>query len=396
MDTTHQYILIGGALGVLSILAGAFAGRFKAPLLLVFLGLGMLAGEDGFGGIVFEDFNTSYLLGSLALAVILFEGGLKTDRATVRLAAWPATALATLGVLLCAGGIGAVAHSLFPVDWAQALLVGAVGAPTDAAAVATLLRIGGVKVPARTSAILELESGLNDPVSVFLTVLAVTLVLHPGQMTAGHALLMLVREMLGGAVIGIFGGCCLLWLLRRLRAEPGIYPVLVFAGALTIFGGAQVLEASGFLAIYIAGFIVGNYRHEATQSVGVFFDAFAWLAQIGLFLLLGLLVTPHALLDVLKPAMVVAVALIFLVRPAATLICLAPFRVALPEIGFISWVGLRGAVPIYLTLIPVLAGLPRGQLLFGLVFVVVVASLLLQGWTVGPAAKLFGFGKTAA
>ena len=210
MQAAHQFILLGGLLGVLSILAGAFAGRFHAPLLLVFLALGMLAGEDGFGGIVFNDFYISYLLGSLALAVILFEGGLKTERATVSLALWPAAALASFGVLLSAGGIGALTHWLFPVTWPQALLIGAATAPTDAAAVATLLRAGGAKIPARTGAILELESGLNDPVSVFLTVLAVTLIAHPGQTGVAQALVMLLREMVGGAAFGVAGGLCLL------------------------------------------------------------------------------------------------------------------------------------------------------------------------------------------
>jgi potassium/hydrogen antiporter len=394
MSGAHSSIFVIGILGVLSILASAFAMRLKAPLLLVFLGFGMLAGQDGPGGIVFNDFQASYFFGSLALMVILFNGGLKTERSMVSAAIWPSLILATLGVFISAAGISAVARLLFHLTWAQALLIGAAVAPTDAAAVATLLKIGAVKVPFRVAAILEMESGLNDPISVFLMIFAVDLVLHPAGVTLGEAAMMVSREMLGGAVIGIAGGYALLGLLKVLKAEPGIFPVLAFAGALTIFGGAQVVATSGFLAIYIAAFIVGSHPHRNDNSVQEFFDAFAWVAQIGLFLLLGLLVTPHDLLQIVKPAMVVSVSLILLARPIATFICLTPFRVPPREMGFISWVGLRGAVPIYLTLIPVLAGLPRGYLLFGLVFVVVVTSLVIQGWTVGLAARVFGFNKS--
>jgi cell volume regulation protein A len=394
MNSAHELILLGGVLGLVSILGGAFAARFKAPLLLVFLLLGMLAGENGPGGIVFNNFEASYLLGSLALAVILFEGGLKTGRGMVTIALWPSMLLATLGVLITAGFIAAVAVWLFHLSWLQALLIGAAVAPTDAAAVATLLRQSGVKLPPRLGAILELESGLNDPISVFLMVFAVTLLTHPGSMTLAHGVILVLREMLGGIAFGLAGGFGLVWLLRTLRAEPGIFPVLAFAGALSIFGAAQCVEASGFLAVYIAGFIVNDRQHKHAGMVGAFFDAFAWVAQIGLFVLLGLLVTPAHFGAIWKPAVVTSFALMLLARPLAGFVCLAPFGVKWREIGFISWVGLRGAVPIYLTIIPVLAGLPGGQLLFSLVFVVVVMSLVIQGWTVGVAAKLLGFGKT--
>jgi cell volume regulation protein A len=389
MHTAHILIFLAGLLAIVSIWAGAFASRLKAPLLLVFLLLGMLAGEDG-AGIAFSDMGTAYLLGSLALTVILFEGGIKTHRSMLGLALFPASLLATLGVVISAAGI-AYAATWFGLSWAQALLLGAAVAPTDAAAVGTLLRQGGIRLPERVGAILELESGLNDPISVVLMVLGVDLILHPGLLTPGHALLLVAQEMLGGAAIGIGGGFLLLWLLRQLRAEAGIYPVLALGGAMAIFGGAQTLETSGFLAVYLAGFIVGNYGHEQRQAVTAFFEAFSWAAQIGLFVLLGLLVTPHELLALIRPALFVAGLLIAVARPVASFICLLPFRMPMRQIGFISWVGLRGAVPIYLTLIPVLSGLPRANVLFELVFVVVVMSLVVQGWTAGPAARLAGF-----
>ena len=393
MNLAHFTIFVIGLLGVMSILASAFAMRLKAPILLIFLCLGMLAGQDGPGGIVFKDFQASYLYGSLALTVILFDGGLKTERAMVSAVIWPSVILATIGVFISAAGISAVARLFFHLTWAQALLIGAATAPTDAAAVATLLKSGTAMIPFRVAAILEMESGLNDPISVFLTIFAVDLILHPAAMTISAAAIMVSREMLGGAVIGVGGGFVLLSLLKILKVEPGIFPVLAFAGALTIFGGAELLETSGFLAIYLAAFIIGSHPHRNASSVQEFFDAFAWVAQIGLFLLLGILVTPHDLLSIVKPAMAISASLILLARPIATFICLTPFRLPVREMGLISWVGLRGAVPIYLTLIPVLAGLPRGYLLFGLVFVVVVTSLLVQGWTVGLAARVFGFNK---
>jgi len=389
MQTAHILIFLAGLLAIVSIWAGAFAARLKAPLLLIFLVLGMIAGEDG-AGIVFNDMGAAYLLGSLALAVILFEGGMKTHRSMLGVALAPSAMLATSGVVITAGGI-AYAATLFGLTWPQALLLGAAVAPTDAAAVATLLRQGGIRLPEQVGAILELESGLNDPISVVLMLLGVDLLLHPGSLGIADAVLLICKEMLGGAAIGIGGGFLLLWLLRRLQAEPGIYPVLACGGALAIFGGAQSLGTSGFLAVYLAGFIAGNYRHDHAHSVNQFFEAFAWAAQIGLFVLLGLLVTPHELLALIRPALFVGGLLIVVARPVAAFLCLAPFRLPVAQIGFISWVGLRGAVPIYLTLIPVLSGLPRANVLFELVFVVVVMSLVVQGWTVGPAARLCGF-----
>jgi len=394
VDSAHLSLLLIGLLGIAAIMASVVASRVKAPLLLVFLCLGMLAGQDGFGGIAFNDFNQAYFLGSLALTIILFNGGLKTERSLISIAIWPATLLATIGVVITAAGIGGVARLLFHLTWPQALLIGAAVSPTDAAAVGTLLKSGSFKVPERVAAILEMESGLNDPISVFLMIFAVSLVLHPAAMTIGHASELLVREMAGGVVFGIAGGAVLLLLLNFLNVEQGIFPVLASAGALAIFGGAQVLETSGFMATYIAGFVVGSRMRRNAPALQEFFDAFGWIAQIGLFLLLGLLVSPHELIKVWKPAAVVSVCLIFIVRPIATYVCLRPYGVPLRDMNFIAWLGLRGAVPIFLTLIPVLAGLPRGFLLFGLVFVVVVTSLVVQGWTVGWAARLSKYERT--
>lgn len=388
MELSHHLILLGGMLGLVSIFAGLLSARFGTPLLLVFLLLGMLAGEDGPGGIAFDDYYAAYLIGSVALAAILFDGGLNTERQMIETALWPALTLATAGVLTSAGIIGAIVVLAWSTPWANALLIGAIVVPTDAAAVAVLLRMGGVKLPERVAGVLEVESGLNDPMSVFLTILLVGWLLAPTGLSAGHTLLLFAEEMGGGAAIGIGGGFALVWALRSLKTEAGLYPVLALAGALTLFGGAQSLGASGFLAVYLAGVIVGNRDHQAKRGVVRFFEAFAWLAQISLFLMLGLLVTPHELPPVVVPALAVAVALMLVARPAAVLLCLLPFRYSLREAAFVSWVGLRGAVPIYLAIIPVLAGVRDAELLFGVAFIVVIVSLVAQGWTIAPAARL--------
>jgi NhaP-type Na+/H+ and K+/H+ antiporter len=396
LNTAHELILVGGALGLLSILAGVASARFHAPLLLVFLLLGMLAGEDGPGRIVFNDFSASYLIGSIALAIILFEGGLKTERTMIRAAFGPSLALATIGVAITAAIVGAAAVWLFSLSWNQALLIGAVLAPTDAAAVNTLLRASRVSVPERVTAALELESGLNDPMSVFLTVLLVQGLTTPEGLTTGHAVVMFLEEMAGGAIAGVAGGYALLWLLRRLPVELPIYPVLALTSALAIFGGAQTVGASGFLAVYLMGVIVGVNRFESHRALVYAAEAFAWLAQIMLFVLLGLLVTPHRLLPLIGSILAITAVLLVLARPIATFVCLLPFGYSGRETAFASWVGLRGAVPIYLTIVPVLEGVRNGNLLFGVVFGVVIASLVLQGWTISAAARVLGFGKAPA
>ena len=389
MEASHHLILLGSALVLLSIFAGVFSARFGAPLLLVFLGLGILAGEEGPGGILFRDFHAAYLIGSIALAIILFDGGLRTDPKDVRRALWPSLALATIGVIVTAAIVGAAAALLFSTSWTRGLLIGAIVAPTDAAAVSALLHLRRLELRARVAAILEIESGINDPISVLLAVLLVNLLVAPAPLPVSHIVALLAREIVGGAAFGIGGGYLLLALVNRLEATSGLYPILALAGGTALFGAAQTAGASGFLAAYLAGLILGSHRHRATQVINQAFDAFAWLSQIVLFLMLGLLVTPSALVPILGPSLVVAAVLMLVARPVAVALCLLPFRYTAPEIAFISWVGLRGAVPIFLAIIPVLAGLPDAAMFFGVAFIVVLISLILQGWTVATAARMF-------
>lgn len=392
----HELILLGGALGLLSIIAGLISRRVGAPMLLVFLAFGMLAGEDGVLGIPYDDFTSAYLIGSVGLALILFEGGLKTPVLMLRLAFWPAAVLATIGVALTAFILGIFVVLVDHVPLAGALLVGACAAPTDAAAVAVLLRRAGAALPERLLALLEVESGLNDPMSVFLTILLLRLIAEPGMVGAGQAVLLFFEEMAGGAALGLAGGWALGRLLKYLPLEASLAAVLVMAGGLAVFGLAQLLGASGFLAIYLAAVMTGAIRHRHRQEVEHFFEGMAWLAQIVLFLMLGLLVTPHDLPPYLPGAVIGAAVLIFLARPVAVFACLLPFRFTIRETAFASWVGLRGAVPIYLSIIPALVDPNRDQRLFASIFILVIASLVVQGWTVGVAARLLGYGRHTA
>jgi potassium/hydrogen antiporter len=386
LDAVSIGILLGALLVLAGIMSSLVAMRFGAPLLLVFLLLGMLAGEGGPGGLKFDDVRTTYVVGSIALALILFDGGLRTRFATFRNVLAPAAMLATAGVLLTAALTAPVAWVLLPVNWTEALLVGAVVASTDAAAVFFLVHAGGLRLRPRVAATLEVESGSNDPFAVLLTVLLVEF-LSIGEQSWRHVLAVLAEQAVLGTIIGVLGGRAIVAVLNRLGLPQGLHAPFVTVSALVIFGLAAALHASGFLAVYLAGLVVGNRPARAHNTVVVFLDAVTWLAQIVMFVLLGLLVWPGRLVDSIWPALAVAAMLMFVARPAAVFLCLAPFRFPWREKAFISWVGLRGAVGIFLASIPLLVGLPHAHLYFDIAFVVVLTSLLIQGWTIAFAAR---------
>ena len=386
LDTFSIAILLGSLLVLAGILSSLVALRFGAPLLLVFLLLGMLAGEGGPGGLKFDDIGTAYMVGSIALALILFDGGLRTRLATFRNVLAPAATLATAGVLITTLLTAPVAKLVLGIGWTQALLVGAVVASTDAAAVFLLINARGLRLRSRVRATLEVESGTNDPFAVFLTLMLVELI-SVGESSAWHVALEFGREAVLGAIIGIVGGRLVVLALNRVALPQGLHAPFVATAALVIFGGAQIAHASGFLAVYLAGIIIGNRPTRAHNSVVTFLDAATWLAQIVMFVLLGLLVWPHRLADSLAGAVVIAAVLMLVARPVAVFLCLAPFGFPWREKLFLSWVGLRGAVAIFLASIPLLVGLPAGYLFFDVAFVVVLSSLLIQGWTVAYAAR---------
>ncbi len=392
LDSLHaiDLRLVAGALLVLAGIASSLlARRFGAPLLLVFLVFGMLLGVDGPGGIRFYDYRTTYLIGSLALALILFDGGLRTRLGDVRNALLPSTLLATLGVVITAALTAVVARALFGFSWTQGLLLGAIIASTDAAAVFFLLRAGGLQLHKRCNATLELESGSNDPVAVFLTILLTGWLAHEGSGGLTDFVLRLGAQGSLGAMAGVAGGLCLAQALNRLALPAGLYPLLAMSSAVAVFAFTNTIGGSGFLAVYLAGVIVGNRKIRAIANIQSVLDATTWMAQLVMFLLLGLLVDPLRLLDVLWPALGVAAFLMLVARPVAVWLCLAPFGYRKGELAFIAWVGLRGAVGIFLASIPMLAGLPNAVLYFNVAFVVVIASLLIQGWTLSPAARVF-------
>ncbi|MEN6542568.1 potassium/proton antiporter [Parvibaculum sp.] len=393
MEFANHIILIAAGLITFSIFAGVLSSRIGAPLLLVFLAFGMLAGEDGLGGIQFQDFRVAYLTGSLALAVILFDGGLRTTREQFRHALSPAIVLATVGVAVTAGIVGVAAHYLLGYNWVEGLLLGAIVGPTDAAAVFLLLHLRGLRLKPRVGSALEVESGLNDPMSIFMTLALVGLAAHGfpkggwGE-TALQLGLDFLWQMGGGLLFGLVGGQVVLRAVNRLKFSAGIYPIFAGALALVVFAAAQTVEASGFLAIYLVGTTLGNNPHRATAEISRFSDGLSWLAQICMFLMMGLLVTPSRLVGVLVPSLAIAAVLILVARPVAVFLSLAPFKYARGERSFISWVGLRGAVPIFLGTIPVLEHVRHAQTIFSVAFVVVIASLVVQGWTISWAAKL--------
>ena len=388
MELWNTAILVGALLLVVSIVASDISARLGAPLLLVFIALGMLAGEDGPGGIRFDDFEITYGIGTLALAVIILDGGMRTRREQFRVTLWPAASLATAGVLLTALLTGVFAAWLLGLHWLQGMLIGAIVASTDAAAVFALLRHARTTLQERVASTIEVESASNDPMAIFLTV-AVLELLAAGRTQFEAGVFLAFAHQFGiGAALGLAGGRLVVMLINRLRLHSGLYPLLAMAGGLLVFGVTQQLGGSGFLAIFLAGVVIGNSRLQAAQNILRVHDGLAWLAQIVLFIILGLLVTPSEFAHIAAPALAIAAFLILAARPLAVAVSLAPFRFPWREQAFISWVGLRGAVPVVLALFPLMYGVENARLYFNVAFFIVLVSLVLQGWTIAPAARL--------
>jgi cell volume regulation protein A len=386
LDSVSIAILLGAVLVMAGILSSLLALRFGAPLLLVFLLIGVAAGDSGPGKLQFDDLRTTYLVGSVALALILFDGGLRTRFQSISAVIAPSMVLATIGVLLTALITAPVAKYALDLNWTEALLVGAVVASTDAAAVFLLVHAQGLRLRPRVGATLEAESGTNDPFAVFLTLMLVELI-SVGGSSFTHVAVELGREAVLGAIAGVVGGRLVVFSLNRVALPQGLHAPFVLTAALVIFGAAQIAHASGFLAVYLAGIIVGNQPTRAHNAVVTFLDAATWLAQIVMFVLLGLLASPQRLVGSIGPAVIVALVLMLVARPIAVFVCLAPFRFNWREKLFIAWTGLRGAVAIFLASIPMLVGLSKAYLYFDVAFVIVVISLLLQGWTLAAAAR---------
>ena len=387
-------ILVTGILLLLGIVSSKLSTRLGMPVLVFFLLVGMLAGSEGVGGIEFENYRLAHAIGTLALTIILFDGGLGTTLGAVRLSWKPSLLLATLGVAITAVITGVAAAWILEISLLEGLLLGSIVGSTDASAVFSILRSGGVGLPKRIATVLEVESGSNDPMAIFLTIGCIELLL--GNVDFGPGLLgLFASQMLVGTALGLIGGYGSIWVVNRIElGAAGMYPVLVSALCLLTYGAAVQLGGSGFLAVYLAGVLIGNKRLLFQQGIRRFHDAMAWLAQILMFVTLGLLCFPTRLLEVSGKAILISIVLMFVARPVAVLMSALPFRFNLKELTFISWVGLKGAVPITLATFPLIFATEeqpmQAQLLFDVVFFIVVISAIIQGTSLTPVARWLG------
>ncbi len=383
-------MLVAGIVMVVAILATRLSVRLGIPALILFLGTGMLAGSDGIGGIWFDDPALTWMLGTAALAILLFSAGLDTHLDQIRSVLAPGLVLASVGVAVCTGLTAVFYATVFDRPLGEGILLGAIVSSTDAAAVFGVLRSTGIRLRGRIQPLLEMESGSNDPVAIFLTLTA-SAALVGAAPSLGEVALGMMGQLMLGLAGGWLGGVAIAWAVNRLKApQEGLYPVFVGAMAAAIFGATALAHGSGFLAVYVAGMVAGSRAMIRHRAILRFHDALAWLAQIGMFVLLGLLVFPSRLPDVAGEGLAIAGFLLFIGRPLSVFVSLTPFGVPLREQAMVAWVGLRGAVPIVLAAWPRVLGVPGSERIFDIVFFVVTCSVLLQGMSLGWVARLLG------
>jgi cell volume regulation protein A len=358
------------------------------PTLIIFIGIGMLAGSEGPGGIYFDDPVLSQAIGIIALIFILFSGGLETNWTSVKKVVAPGALLATAGVFLTAAILGFYISYIFNLSLLTGLLIASIISSTDAAAVFSILRSKNISLKGDIRPLLELESGSNDPMAVFLTIGIIQLILIP-EKNVFDIVVLFFLQMGIGAVIGFFAGKLIVYVLNRLRfSYEGLYPVFLLAFIILTFSVTAYLNGSGFLAVYIAGIMTGNSLFIQKRGTIRFFDGLAWLSQIAMFVTLGLLVFPNELITVTGTGLLIAAFLMFIARPVSVFAVLSFFKFNWREKAFISWVGLRGAVPIILATFPLISGIPQADIIFNIVFFIVLTSAILQGWFLPPVAKV--------
>lgn len=385
-----EYLLLVFSLLILtSIGIAKLFDNLGIPTILLFIGVGMLAGSEGLGGIQFNDARLAQSIGIIALVLILFSGGIDTNWQSVKSSVLPASLLATLGVLLTAILVGVFVMYLLEIPLLWGILVGAIISSTDAAAVFSILRGKNSRLKENVQPLLELESGSNDPMAVFLTIGTIELILNPAYGFI-NIVLLFIYQMGLGLIAGLLFGRAIVYLLNKLTfSYEGIYPVFALALIVMTFGITTVAGGSGFLAVYVAGLIVGNSSFIQKKGLIRFFDGLAWLGQIAMFITLGLLVFPSHLVEVLLTGLIISAFLMFIARPASVFISLAFSNYNWREKALVSWVGLRGAVPIILATFPMLAGVMHAEIIFNIVFFIVLTSALLQGWSLASVAKFF-------
>ncbi len=383
-----EYILLAGStLILLSAVIARFSDNLGVPTLLLFLGIGMLAGSDGPGGIYFDDARLAQSIGIISLIFILFAGGLETKWSEVRPVLTEASILATVGVLLTALVIAVAVMVVFQLSFLQGMLLGAIVSSTDAAAVFSILRSKNVSLKGNLKPLLELESGSNDPMAVFLTVGTLQLMTVEGS-TPADVVMLFFYQMIIGAAFGYGFGRAMIFALNKLKfSYEGIYPVFALAFAGFVYASTALVNGSGILAVYIAGLYVGNSDFVQKKSLIRFFDGLSWLGQIAMFLALGLLVFPSQIPAVIPTGVLISAVLIFVARPLGVFVSLMFSRYRVREKIFISWVGLRGAVPVILATFPLLAGVEGAMFYFNIVFFIVISSAIVQGWSLPVVAR---------
>ncbi len=388
--TIETAVLVAGLLLAVAIAGTRLSARLGVPALVLFLATGMIAGSDGLGGLWFDDPGLTWSLGIVALAILLFTGGLETHAEDVRAVAWPGVTLATLGVAVSTGTTATFYCLVFERPVVEGVLLGAIVSSTDAAAVFAVLRANRLRLRGRIQSLVEMESGSNDPMAIFLTLAACAVALGESPSFAAVGL-GLALQMGVGVVAGVLGGRAIAWAVNRLNtAQEGLYAVFTTALALILFGGTALVHGSGFLAVYVGGIVVGSLPLVQRRAILRFHDALAWLVQVAMFLVLGLLVFPSRLLAIAPEGLAVAAFLVLVARPAAVLASLSPFRIPVREQAMIAWVGLRGAVPIVLATWPRVAGAPGAEHVFDIVFFVVLVSVVVQGTTLPFVARWLG------
>lgn len=401
MPPIEPAILMFGLLLLVGVFAGRVSDKLGVPSLLLFLLVGILAGEEGIGGYDFASPESARAIGTVALVIILFAGGLDTKWSDMRPILLRGMLLSTFGVGITVILLAAFAWFMLGsfttfdigprgLSWADAMLLAAIVSSTDAAAVFSIFRTRDVRIPRDVRCLLEFESGSNDPTAVLLTIAFLGVITQSQEQHTGIVLSLVLQFALGGT-LGVVVGFCGAWLANRIQlATPGLYPILALSLAMVVFGLAETLGGNGYLAVYTAGVVVGNRLKRFHETILSFLDGLSWLMQIFMFFVLGLLVNLSRLLHVSGVAISMAMFLMFVARPVSVAACLLPFRTKWNEIAYISWVGLRGAVPIILATFPATYNIPGADGIFDVVFFIVITSVLLQGLTLVPCARWLG------